>query len=692
MDPGKIEEPLQTTYATPNTGRRRKNKEVKIKNKAPATVQITAEQLLREARERQFERLPPAPKQKVIDGEEMDSLKLKKRKEYEDNIKKNRLNYGNWIKYARWEESNAELDRARSVFERAIDTDYRIVSIWLKYGEMEMRHRQINHARNVYDRAVTLLPRVNQFWYKYTYMEELMENIAGARNVFERWMEWRPDEQAWLSYIKMELRYKEVNRARAIYERFVTVHPDVHNWIRFAKFEEINGNIPNARLVYERAVEFFGELDIDQKLIIAFARFEESCREFERARLIYKYCIEKFEDKENQLLLEEYAKFEKRHGDRIDVEEVIIKRRKHFYEENIESNPYDYDSWFDYISLLENEIGDLVEIRDAYERVVATLPPVEVPVAYYSGKKHWKRYIYFWIRYAIFEELTTDNIPRVREIFKACLNVIPHKNFSFSKIWILFAQFEIRQGDITAARKILGTALGKCPSEKLYREYIEIEISLYQFQRARILYEKYIELNPSNCVPWIKYAEMEMNLGNTERAAGIYELATSQENLNMPEVLWKSYIDFAIYMGEYDLVRNIYERLLERTAHSKVWISYAQFEAGTEEPDSFDKARAIFRRADEILKQLEDIDQRILLVKTWKDFEDQYGTKETIDEVKGILPRKVKKRRRIIDENGNETGWEEYFEYAFGDTAAMLPNSKLLKLAKLWKAEQEHKA
>lgn len=185
---------------------------------------------------------------------------------------------------------------------------------------------------------------------------------------------------------------------------------------------------------------------------------------------------------------------------------------------------------------------------------------------------------------------------------------------------------------------------------------------------------------------------METNLGNTDRTAALYELAISQENLNMPEILWKSYIDFAIYMGDYDLVRNIYERLLTRTVHSKVWISYAQFEAGTEEKDSLDRARAIFRRADDTLKQMEDIDQRILLVKTWKDFEDQYGTEKTINEVKAILPRKIKKRRRIIDENGAETGWEEYFEYVFGDTAAMLPNSKLLKMAKMWKSEQEKTA
>ena len=66
------------------------------------------------------------------------------------------------------------MERARSVFERAIDVDYRGVQLWLKYAEMEMKRKNINAARNVWDRAVTLLPRVDQFWLKYAYMEDVI--------------------------------------------------------------------------------------------------------------------------------------------------------------------------------------------------------------------------------------------------------------------------------------------------------------------------------------------------------------------------------------------------------------------------------------------------------------------------------------------------------------------------------------
>ncbi|VDM97502.1 unnamed protein product, partial [Onchocerca ochengi] len=214
-------------------------KAAKVKNKAPAALQITAEQLLREAKERDLEIVAPPPKTKISDPEELAEYQRKRRKEFEDNIRKNRSQIANWVKYAKWEENIGEMQRARSVFERALDTDHRSITLWLQYAEMEMRNKQINHARNIWDRAVTILPRATQFWLKYSYMEELIGNIPGARQVFERWMEWEPPEQAWQTYVNFELRYKEIDRARTIWQRFLHVHGhDVKQWLRYAKFEE----------------------------------------------------------------------------------------------------------------------------------------------------------------------------------------------------------------------------------------------------------------------------------------------------------------------------------------------------------------------------------------------------------------------------------------------------------------------
>lgn len=652
----------------------------KVKNKAPVPVQITAEQLLREAKERQLELVPPPPKQKISDPDELQEYKLRKRKAFEDSLRKNRSVISNWLKYAQWEESQREIQRARSVYERALDVDHRNITIWLKYAEMEMKHRQINHARNIWDRAVTILPRVNQFWYKYTYMEEMLTNIAGARQIFERWMEWEPDEQAWHSYINMELRYKEVDRARSIYERFVMVHPEVKNWVKFAKFEERQSNSVGARDVYERAVEFFGEENAEEKLFLAFAKFEENCKEHDRVRVIFQYALKILPKEECEELYKAYTQHEKKYGDKGGIEDVIVSKRKFQYEEEVKTDPNNYDAWFDYLRLMESE-ADPDAVREVYERAIANIPPAE-------EKRLWRRYIYLWINYALYEELLAKDMDRTRQVYRACLDLIPHKKFTFGKVWLLYAQFEIRQKDLKAARQALGTAIGKCPKDRLFREYIGLELQLREFDRCRKLYEKFLEFNPANCTTWVKYAELETILGDTERARALFELAVNQPLLDMPEVLWKAYIDFEINLEEYDKTRDLYERLLKRTQHVKVWISFAQFEASTGTDESIIQARTVYERASKSLRNAEEKEERVMVLEAWKEFEDEYGDDSSQEEIKKKMPRRVKKRRKVQTDDGSDAGWEEYYDYIFPDDEANMPNFKLLQMARLWKKNQ----
>lgn len=57
------------------------------------------------------------------------------------------------------------------------------------------------------------------------------------------------------------------------------IHPEVKNWIKYARFEERHAYVHSARRIYERAVEFFGEENMDENLLIAFAKFEEAQKE-----------------------------------------------------------------------------------------------------------------------------------------------------------------------------------------------------------------------------------------------------------------------------------------------------------------------------------------------------------------------------------------------------------------------------
>ena len=51
-----------------------------------------------------------------------------------------------------------------------------------------------------------------------------------------------------------------------------------------------------------------------------------------------------------------------------------------------------------------------------------------------SEKAYWKRYIYLWVKYALFEELQAGDVERTREVYRTCLKLIPHQRFTFAKV------------------------------------------------------------------------------------------------------------------------------------------------------------------------------------------------------------------------------------------------------------------
>lgn len=228
--------------------------------------------------------------------------------------------------------------------------------------------------------------------------------------------------------------------------------------------------LDKTRDIYTEAIQYLGDEKLDQKVVVAFAKFEIKMKEFERARVIFKYGLDRLPKSKSESLYNQYTNFEKQYGDKEGIENVVIGKRRVQYEEEIETNSKNYDVWFDYTKL-EESTGDVTRVREVYERAIAQVPPG-------NEKRYWRRYIYLWINYALFEELETEDIDRTREIYTQCLTLIPHKQFTFAKIWLLAAQFEVRQLKLQAARKLLGRAIGMCPKNKLFKGYIDLEMQV----------------------------------------------------------------------------------------------------------------------------------------------------------------------------------------------------------------------
>ncbi|CAI9784661.1 unnamed protein product [Fraxinus pennsylvanica] len=444
-------------------------------------------------------------------------------------------------------------------------------------------------------------------------------------------------------------------------------------------------------------VEKLGDDEEAEELFVAFAEFEEKCKETERARCIYKYALDHIPKGRAEELYKKFVAFEKQYGDREGIEDAIVGKRRFQYEDEVRKNPLNYDAWFDYIRL-EESAGNKERVEDVYERAIANIPPAQ-------EKRYWQRYIYMWINYVLYEELDAQDVDRTRNIYNLCLKIIPHDKFSFAKIWLMAAQFEIRQLDLDRARLILGSAIGKAPKDKIFKKYIEIELQLGNIDRCRKLYQKYLEWSPEHCYAWSKFAELERSLAETERARSIFELAIDQPALDMPELLWKAYIDFEISEGEYERTRALYERLLNRTKHLKVWISYAKFEASAMEEGGFQdsdaqesdyeqkrkclqRARGVFERALGYFRTSapELKEERAMLLEEWLNMESGFGELGDVDLVRVKLPKKLKKRRHIETEDG-PAGYEEYIDYLFPEET-QTTNLKILEAAYKWKKQK----
>ena len=221
----------------------------------------------------------------------------------------------------------------------------------------------------------------------------------------------------------------------------------------------------------------------------------------------------------------------------------------------------------------------------------------------------------------------------------------------------------------------------------------------------------------------MQFADLENTVGEVERARAIYELGVGQEALEVPELLWKNYIDFEIMQNEWKHARNLYERLLDRSKHVKVWTSYASFEADHVEDN--DAAREIYRRGNEYFQQaiktakseaesesiqnqatpssigqqsasgksnddwiLDLKEQRVMLLESWRKFELSLGAgnAENVKQVTDQMPKRVKRKRQVYSSDGvTPAGWEEYYDYVFPEENKAAGSMKILQMAQMWK-------
>ena len=93
---------------------------------------VSAEQILRDVYKK-GQKARGSTNIDILDLEELREYQRRKRTEYEGYLKRNRLDMGQWIRYAQFEIEQHDMRRARSIFERALLVDSSFIPLWIRY-------------------------------------------------------------------------------------------------------------------------------------------------------------------------------------------------------------------------------------------------------------------------------------------------------------------------------------------------------------------------------------------------------------------------------------------------------------------------------------------------------------------------------------------------------------------------------
>ena len=161
-----------------------------------------------------------------------------------------------------------------------------------------------------------------------------------------------------------------------------------------------------------------------------------------------------------------------------------------------------------------------------YERAIANVPPS-------TEKRHWRRYVFLWLLYAIFEETVCEDQERAEGVLQAALKALPAQLYIY-KVMVCLGQVVHPKAGFGSFRRALGQAIGMHPNKSsLFRLYINLETSLKSFDRCRILYTRWITCNATDTRAWIEFAEFEGVLGEVERSRAVYELGHASVGIGL---------------------------------------------------------------------------------------------------------------------------------------------------------------
>ena len=359
-------------------------------------------------------------------------------------------------------------------------------------------------------------------------------------------------------------------------------------WIDFAKFYEVHGDLDNARVIFEKATKSPNFKSVDELATIwcEYAEFELRNKNFKQALTLMKRVL--FVNHNKEVRINNASNTTKGEYDALLVQEKVHKSSKlsMFYcdlEESIspENARIVYERILDlriatpqiilnYAAMLQ-ESKFFEDSFHVYERGVNLFKfPHSIDI--------WRAYLTQFV-----DRFQDKKVERAREVFEQCCEQAPPKDCK--EFFLEYAKLEEQFGLSKRAMDIYDQALTKMKSASDKIEVLDIYVKramdFFGVGKVRSIYEKIIEDDDdddddndddgttkkkkkknrlddnSTKIVCVKYAELEVSLGEIDRARALYTHASQFSNPAQDGTFWGQWNDFEVKNGNEDTFRDM---------------------------------------------------------------------------------------------------------------------------------------
>ncbi|XP_034477474.1 pre-mRNA-splicing factor syf1 homolog isoform X2 [Drosophila innubila] len=269
-----------------------------------------------------------------------------------------------WVEFAKFYETNGQVEDARVVFERATQVEFvkveHLAAVWCEWAELELRQQQFEAALKLMQRA-TAMPKRKVAYHDDT--ETVQSRLYKSLKV-------------WSMYADLEESFGTFKTCKAVYERIIDLKictPQII--INYGMFLEEHNYYEEAYRAYEKGIALFKWPNVYDIWNSYLSKFLERYggTKLERARDLFEQCLDQCPPEHAKYFYLLYAKLEEEHGLARHAMAVYDRATSAVKEEEM------FDMYNIFIKKAA-EIYGLPRTREIYEKAIEALPEQHIAI------------------------------------------------------------------------------------------------------------------------------------------------------------------------------------------------------------------------------------------------------------------------------------------------------------------------